>query len=48
MRDSFIHLFILQLWGPCSALQSAAGSLRSVLRVGRALLLSERAGGVLP
>lgn len=37
-----------QLRGPRPALQGAAGPRRAVLRVGRALPVSERAGGVLP
>lgn len=45
--SKLLFLFISQLRRPRSALQGAAGSLWSVLRVGRALLLAERAGGLL-
>ena len=50
MTNNFksLRLFILQLRGPRPAFQGAAGPLLPVLRVGRALLLAERAGGVLP
>lgn len=43
----FLYIYF-QLRGACAALQGAAGSRWTVLRVGRALHVSERAGGVLP
>lgn len=44
----YIYNASLQLWGARPALQGAAGSRWTVLRVGWALHVSERAGGLLP
>lgn len=44
--SSFIS--VQQLWGPRPTFQGAPGPLQSILCVGRALLLPQRAGGVLP